>query len=624
MKAGSINLQRVFEQTIRYRIPLFQRPYVWTEEDNWQPIWDDVRILAERYLRRGSAPPHFLGAIVLDQLRGQTGGIEVRQVIDGQQRLTTIQILLAVLRDIARLHGLEKHATRFEKLTANDSAFQDDADDEFKVWPTNRDRADYRRTLKAGSDKALRKIYEASTNARQVGARIPDAYLYFHRAISGWISHSGLENEYEEPLCGTAEERFEALWTIVRGHLMLVAIDLDEDDDAQVIFETLNARGTQLLPADLVKNFLFRLAELEEAPVDAYYERYWQQFDEDFWREEVAQGRMKRPRIDLFLQHYLTLKTNDEVNVGHIFGVYKEYAESLTKPGDDGDTTCLKAEDHLVPLKQYGRVFRRFYEPAVGSRAGVFFERLNIIDTATVYPFLLEAFHSLDGTDESRRLDEILTILESFLVRRMICGLTPKNYNRLFLDLVRDVERAGEVTSERVQAFLMKAEGDSVRWPDDEELLRAFLTRPFYTCVAQAKQRMVLLAIDGAMETGKTETIVVSRNLTIEHLMPQSWHSHWPIPTSKTDESATLQAKKDNRDVVLHTIGNLTLLTDKLNPSVANSSWPVKRPEILKHSKLNMNRYFQDFSTWTEEDITTRGRILCEFARQVWPHPKNV
>lgn len=622
MRAGSINLQRLFEQTIRYRIPLFQRPYVWNEEENWQPIWDDVRSLAERQLRSIAVPPHFLGAIVLDQIRGPVGGPEVRQVIDGQQRLTTVQILLAVLRDLARQLNLDRHASRFEKLTTNDPSFCDSRDEAFKVWPTNRDRDEFRKTMTAGSSDNLRMVFGAGKAAKTVGTRIADAYLYFERVVTEWVRRDGVGGD-EQPLGGTVEERFEALWSIVRSHLQLVAIDLDEQDDAQVIFETLNARGTQLLPADLVKNYLFRLAELEQAPLERLYERYWQSFDEDFWREEVRQGRLKRPRIDLFFQHYLSRQTAEEVAVGHIFSAFRHYVENGTAAGAAGtlsEPARVTAEDHLIQLKKYGEVFLGFYRPVPRSRAELFFQRLDVVDTATVFPFLLEAFHQLNNEEHISELEAILVDLESYLVRRMICGLTTKHYNRFFLELVGFVVKSGEVKSTAVREFLLKGTGDSVRWPDDEEFSAVLMAHAFYRRLSQPRQRMVLLALDRAIETGKSESVVHEGNLTIEHLMPQSWTEFWPLLGDTTDEVA-VQKQKDLRGSLLHTIGNLTLLTDKLNPAVSNSGWSEKCPEILKHSKLNLNRYFQDRTAWNEVEILKRSKGLFAIARTVWPHP---
>ena len=624
MKANSINLQKIFEQTIRYRIPLFQRPYVWTEEENWQPVWEDVRILTERYLQRGDAPPHFLGAIVLDQLRGSTGTVEVRQVIDGQQRLTTLQLLLAALRDLAQTHGEQRYASRFAKLTANDESFCDQPNDEFKVWLTNRDQEDYRKTMGAGSPEEIRQIYNISQKKRRVEVRIPDTYLYFHRVLSEWLARNGETEDGEEPLESSTEDRFEALWSVVRGHLLLVAIDLDDDDDAQIIFETLNARGTQLLPADLVKNYLFHMAELEEAPIEDFYSTYWSQFDTDFWREEVRQGRLKRPRIDLFLQHYLTLKTNDEVNAGHIFGVFKHYADTSVKTDRENSGQEVKetAEHHLKQLTEYGLVFREFDTPAVASQAEVFFERLRAIDTATVFPFLLEAFKSLGQPDQRGQLDQILTTLESFLTRRMICGLTTKNYNRLFLDLIRDAEKEGGITLKAVQSFLLRLEADSNRWPNDREFSVAWMNKDFYNSLSQAKQRMVLVAINQALESPKSEAIrIATGSLTVEHLLPQSWHTHWPLPLDNEDDPIERQQTQEKRERLLHTLGNLTLLSDKLNPAISNSAWTTKRPEILKNSKLNLNRYFQEVEEWNEDQIEQRALTLFQVASRIWPHP---
>lgn len=624
MKANSIGLQKTFEQAIRYRIPLFQRPYVWTEDNNWTPIWDDVRTLAEKKLRTGDSPPHFLGAVVLDQLRGDTGTIETRQVIDGQQRLTTLQLLLAAIRDLAREHDVSRYADRFGVLTSNSESFQDHQDDEFKVWPTNRDRDDYRKAMQAGSPGSLKDAHEVGRNKRRIGSRIADAYLYFHGALAEWLTRNGEAEDGEEPLGGTLEDRFEALWYVLRNRLLLVVIDLEDDDDAQVIFETLNARGTQLLPADLVKNYLFHMAELEGAPIQDLYDKHWRHFDEDFWRQEVRQGRLKRPRIDLFLQHYLTLKTYDEVNVGHIFGVFKQYTSITPKTAESGDGEPVavqeKAEDHLGQLTRYGGVFRRFHEPEEGSRAALFFRRLYAIDTATVFPFLLEAFLTFGQPEQGDAIEHILVDLESFLARRMMCGMTMKNYNRLFLDLVRNAEKTGGVTPEGVRAFLLKLEGDSVRWPNDEELSDTFVVEPFYRALSQVKQRMVLQAIDSEMETSKSEAIAYPSKLTIEHLMPQSWRDeNWPL--TETDDEAKRQNQIELRASLLHTIGNLTLLTGSLNSSVSNGPWADKRPEVLKHSKLNLNRYFQYKETWDEQEIVRRSKVLFELARKVWPHP---
>lgn len=599
MQAGSKNLQKIFEQTVRYRIPLFQRPYVWNEEKNWQPLWEDIRMLSERHLDGRDSRSHFIGAIVLEQLLGSTGSIEVRQVIDGQQRLTTLQLLLAALRDLCASLGITKYQQRFAKYTSNDAAFLEDKDDQHKVWPTNRDRDDFRKTMLSGSPDELCKAYGKSIGSTKVGCLIPDGYLYFYRVISTWAGGPEMPH---------VEKRIEALWMSVCNMLRIVTIDLENDDDAQIIFETLNARGTKLLPADLVKNHLFHQAELRGGAIEDLYEKHWRPFDEDFWRQEIRQGRLFRPRVDLFLQNYLTLKRNDEVNAGHIFEVFKEYEAAEGRP----------AEDYMEELRIYGEIARTFYHPPKGSRAELFFYRLDLIDTATVQPFLLEAFRTFTLPDGEPQIRQILIDLESWLTRRMVCGLTTKNYNRFFLDAVKDLTRAGGVTPEQFRQFLVSQTSDTNRWPDDEEFRRAFEGYELYRTLTRPKLRMILEALDLAMDSEKSERIYIQSALTIEHLLPQSWQEHWPLDVT---EPEMRREAIERREHLLQTIGNLTLLTQKLNSSVSKSAWTLKKPEIVKQSKLNMNRTFHDVPDWSEARIAARSRELFELAVQVWPRP---
>jgi hypothetical protein len=622
MKAGSINLQKIFEQTIRYRVPLFQRPYVWDLEPNWEPLWDAIRVLAERHLRKGKTSPYFLGAIVLDHMPGQTGFVESRQVIDGQQRLTTLQLMLAALRDLAVYYELPLFASRFAKLTTNDAAFVATPDDAFKVWPTNCDRDAFRKTMTAGSEVNLYTAFGVPYD-QWTGSQIPDAYLYFWDVLQEWIEEDNPVEPDEDLSRPELEARLEALWTTIRTQLQLVAIDLEADDDAQVIFETLNNYGTQLLPADLVKNFLFREAENNGANAEELNTRFWKRFEEDFWRKETRQGRIKRPRIDLFLQHYLTLKTLEEVPVSHVFTYYRTYVEDTIQNGTAQGHAEGPAAFHLEQLQTYGRIFRQFLTAKPESRKGLFFDRLAAVDTATVYPLLLEAFHDLNEPDSRAELRRLVADIESFLIRRMICGLTTKGYNRLFLEMVRACRKGGKFSVLAGREFLQRQEGDSGRWPDNKELREAMLTRPLYRTLSQAKLRMVFLAIERQLEDGETEPVEYTdkKNFTIEHVMPRAWQKNWPLPKpqSSADDKATLSAR---REKLIHTVGNLTLLTGKLNPKLSARGWDDKKKEIITKSKMNLNRAsFFKAANWNEESIESRSRALCKLAARIWRYP---
>src|SRR5271169_6829423 len=155
MDAGTLSIKTVFGQDRRHLVPLFQRPYVWKREVQWEPLWDDIRSVAERLHADQPTRPHFLGAVVLDQIRKPTGHLECRLLIDGQQRLTKIQIVLAAFADLCETLGQEKYHKALVKLTRNDDPMSEDPDEKFKVWPTNVDRDHFHRVMNAESPAAL-------------------------------------------------------------------------------------------------------------------------------------------------------------------------------------------------------------------------------------------------------------------------------------------------------------------------------------------------------------------------------------------------------------------------------------------------------------------------------------
>jgi uncharacterized protein with ParB-like and HNH nuclease domain len=598
MKVDKLTLERIFERDERLEAPLFQRPYVWKQEENWMPLWESTCTVAEKRLSGLPTRPHFLGTIVLDQVKTPLGRLHARQIIDGQQRLTTLQLALAAARDLCGKFSEHRYAKAFEKLVVNDVPLSDDPNDTFKVWPTNADREDFRRVMKAGSPSIVRKMNNSHLQDERL---IPNAYLYFADTVDEWLGPAGTDDFLK---------RLDALYIALRDDLHLVVIDLEAQDDAQEIFETLNALGTPLLPADLVKNYLFRSAEAQAEDTKSLYERFWAPFDTEqgYWRKQVRQGRLKRPRLDLFLSHYLTLMLGQEVLIAQLFSDYRSFVEN---------THGRTAANHLELFRDYANVYKGFDDFEDSSREGIFFYRLNELDTTTVYPLLLEVVKRSNATDKDDELHQILGDLESFLVRRTVCELTPKNYNKLFVELVRQLGKNDDFSAGAIRSFLLSQEAETSRWPTDEELEKAWLALQFYKRIKKSKLRMILEALEAALYTGKTEKVVIERRLTIEHLLPREWDRHWPLSLSGGTGDADRQAEK--RKEMLHRIGNLTLLTKHLNPAVSNGPWEKKRQEILKHSGLNLNRTLPE--TWDEKAIDARSEELAKIAIKVWPHP---
>ncbi len=615
MEANSRPLMRIFEPTVCYQIPLFQRPYVWRRESNWQPLWDDFERLLGLALTDQKLRPHFLGAVVLEQVFDASGWVQLRQVIDGQQRFTTLQLLLIALRDLCGSLGSKRYFERFDSLVSNRASMVDSPEEIFKLLPTNFDRRAYALAHRAGSPEALLAQLQEAGEAVDPEQGIAGAYLYFHAQACDWLAQPVEERPYLE-----LEDRFEALWAVVQKGLQFVVIELGEHDEAQVIFETLNARGTQLLPADLIKNLLFRRAQAEGDDIDQLYRTHWAQFDGEFWREEIRQGRESRPRIDIFIRHFLTLAMRRDIRFVHLFDEYKHYVQYT-----DDWRSCLigeatSAREHLALLAGYAEHFREFASPAPGSHLARFLKRLEALDTSTIYPLLLLCSQHLRPQQEEE-FEAILSVLESFLFRRMICGLTSKNYNRPFLDLIRHLEDQSSISARAVEQFLLASEGEGARFPTDAELKRAILDHPLYQWWPQYRVRAVLEALDAALGNQECAADAQPSVLAIEHILPQKWDEHWPVPKAVQKNPQGRQAFTEQRDRLKHTLGNLTLLAGSLNPALSRSPWEVKKAELLRCGTPGLSRELHEVGDWAEREILARGQVLADVACGVWRYP---
>lgn len=623
MDANTRKLERIFDSTITYQVPLFQRPYVWTQEKNWGPLWEDIQALLDKHLRGGKVHPHFLGAVVLEQLANSTGSIESRQVIDGQQRFTTLQLFLMAARDHANAHGNTKYAERFTDLVANRRNRIDHDDEVYKVWPTNSDRAAFKAVHAAGSPVALNKIVSTAPELKDSTNNIIGGYRYFHDQLTDWLNGK-LDDDLDAEVLKTKslDDRFDSLWHVVKDCLQLVVIDLDKDDETQVIFETLNARGEDLLPADLIKNFLFRRADAASGGkgVEKLYADHWQRFETNWWREEVKQGRITRPRVDVFINHYLAMMTRDEVKSSHLFNAFKAFAEQSESATGSLLNTPKTAAEHLAQLARYADVFKNFYEPGKHARLATFLRRLEAIDTTTVYPFLLYAHAELVPAN-TEEFDNILELIESYLMRRMVCAMTTKNYNRYFIDLMRALDKKGAITAANVVEYMTKSTAGSTLFPSNDEFETATFDMPLYNRLAQYKVRAILEALDAYSPDAKSESLPLPLGLTIEHVMPQTWQTYWALADTDKADPVTEQKAVARRDRLVNSLGNLTLITGSLNPSLSNSAWQTKRPELLKFSKLNLTQYFHanDADEWNEAAIEKRTRYLYLQMAKIWP-----
>lgn len=604
MKADTLTLKALFQRDVRYVIPTFQRPYVWNQDEQWEPLWDDVRNTAERYLEALASaqnnhalaeertPTHFLGAVVLQQQPTAAAQLEVRNVIDGQQRLTTTQLLLDAAQEALVDLGAESEGNRLSRLVQNSYAVGDDV---FKLWPTSLDRDAFR----AAMTNALSPVgFENSL--------IVQAHDFFRLQVREWVMAAGSDLE--------RAERIHGLETALFGLLELVVIDLSTADDAFVIFETLNARGTPLLASDLIKNYVLQTASASGLSAEDVYQTEWKQLEDPWWRSEVGQGRITRPRLDVLLNYWLILRSTEEVPPPQLFPSFKSYVEGHHH----------SVVEVATDIRRVAAVYRSFDTVDEFSDLGTFFYRWNVVDAGVTTPVLLWLLAQPQSVlpDDQRML--CLHSIESFLVRRMICRMTTKDYNRLFLELLKRLDKAApaEIASTLV-TFLHTQKAESRSWPTDHELQAALVDLPLYRLLTRGRLRMVLEAIEDTLRSPLAEESHCPRGtLTIEHIMPQAWQQHWPAPDTDND----LHAEFD-RERLMHSLGNLTLVNGRLNPTLSNDSWTVKRSTLGQHTVLHLNkRLLHDFGTvgWTDGAIRERGLMLAAEVVKIWPAGQNV
>ena len=620
MKANAVSLLAIFESKMQLEVPLFQRQYVWNQKDHWEPLWDDICRKFSQFLEgTRDSPVHFLGAVVLDQKQVPITHLAKRQVIDGQQRLTTFQLFLAAFRDFSRENGCDPIAAECESYTANRGLMVNPKVDQFKVWPTQLDRAQFGDVLTAGSRVKLEELHPV---VRKKYARKPEprprmveAYLYFYDQLIEFFLGTPTDPplEADSPVADRLNECFQAL----RNSLQVVAIDLEQGDDAQIIFETLNARGEPLLPADLLRNYIFLRAARRNEPQEELYETHWKRFDDEFWRTPVKQGRLLRPRSDLFLQHFLASQEGKEIPIKHLFVEYKHWVEHTTPYDSVGE--------ELRNLAAQGRGFRRLVEPQNGDPVYGLSTFLESFDIRTAYPLLLALLEmELSASDWS----SISTSLESYLVRRAVCGLTTKNYNRVFLTLTRGLRREG-LTPENLIGLLLELTGDSGEWPSDARFRDHWQNSNAYDTLRNAKITHILKRISDTYIDAKMEDVTLETKLSVEHILPQNWQEHWPLSDGSRgltyeqlealDVADPRALATRRRDEALQTMGNLTIITGTLNSSASNAGWLEKKAKLLLHTILPINQDLHRWELWDETTISGRSEVLLERALKIWP-----
>ena len=610
MQAKDYTVDDVFREGQLLEIPLYQRRYIWDLESQWLPLWTDIQRIALRVLANPQEHqrPYFLGSVVIQQRPNEPGAVQRRTVIDGQQRLTTLQLLLDATHAVLMECGISEEAEQLDNLIRNKIKSARPQFEKFKVWPMNIDQAAFEEVMTAEPPIDHKSLVHSES-------RFVRAHQFFTEQVRSYVTAGG--DQLQEP-------RAEALVIAMRESLKLVVISLEQSEDPQEIFETLNARGVRLTSADLIKNFLFQRLLMEGEDDSAAYSTYWQTFESPFWERLISKGRYVEPRLAIFLGQFLVSRVAEEIKVEKVFDRFKVYVE---------EETNLSTLDVLKQIHGIATMYEKIIEASEKPEGALttverFVYRVNAMDTETVKPVLLHLLDPSLPAIPNDEIDKAVMALESWLVRRAVIRATSKNFNKMFPQLVGELMTSQRSTAGTfVETFLRQQNADATYWPDDSTVRKSLVTLGVYSTLTRSRLRMILEGIEDEIRNPADEDAATPQQwcerarLQVEHVMPTSWRANWPLAEGETED-----ARKER----INRLGNLTLLTPTKNAAVSNGPWFGDNPKKHKRALLSanttflMNRALVDETgtdDWNIKQIDERSDTMTDLFLRVWPTP---
>ena len=616
MEAKTRTLHEVMLGDRQFKVPAYQRPYIWEQEKQWEPLWTDIESTALRLGEKRSdghlkgvdlavadkkVSPHFLGAVVIDHQDVPTGDLETRMVVDGQQRLTTIQLLLrGVLDALDSLDTSSQGRVRIKRAIYNDLEVVS-ANELLKLVPRDAEADAF--------EIAMATDAPSSDESKFAAAR-----GYFAGAARSFLADEDIAGDPYVDGSGI-EARASLLVASLLGLIKLVVIDLADEDDAQIIFESLNARGTPLSAADLVKNLLFMRAEARHLDTNELYKNHWKRFDDDdWWLVQRGIGHAQRARLDWLLGDWLIAELGRTVSISRLYGEFRQWL----------DETNTGAFEALGSLSEYAVAYEALNGRVAGAtiRELEAYQRIEALNITVATPVLLKLMVAMPNEAVRPQRELAVLAVESYVVRRMLSKYQTRAYGTVFVEVLKAMNKKGADPAASVVAAL-RSSPHGYDWPSLVNLEESFETSRYYGSggISQERLRLVLGAIDAHVrkESPKAEDGTVDYDvLQVEHVIPQNWREFWPIDPEGIED---LGQAEQLRERSVNRIGNLTLTSGPLNASISNNPWEAKKKEIKKHSGLILNRLLLENESWDEPAIAERGKWLAEQVEAVWPGP---
>lgn len=567
LQAGETTLNKLLNTSRQFIVPIFQRNYSW-QKSQYEQLWFDI-LRASKFKEKQN---HFIGSIVYIDMGTPAGRPQQLLLIDGQQRLTTISILLCAIKDYVQKFNLETKLINLAKIKNQFLYNSDEIDeDRYKLLLNVQDKETYIKLI----DNTIFTVNKPATN-------IIKCYEFFYERIEDFIKQDG---QIDEIYAGIFK-------------LSLVSISLDKDsDNPQMIFESMNSTGKDLSQTDLLRNYL--LMDLTPEKQTRLYKTYWKPmeelFGEDIYKNDVN-------KFDYFIRDFLTLKS-DTGYICKINNVYENFKRYYL------DNNCEKfavLKDLFTYAKYYARIDLLQEKD---DELKLYWQEFKKLDSHVVYPFLLKLYD-----DYSRQIlikedfKKILQVVISYLWRRAICEIPTNSLSKTFATLYQAVDKEDYVNSV-IKAFVFKS--SYKRFPSDYEVREKLQTKDIYHF---RLRKYLLEALENYYH--KEPIDLNTANYTIEHIMPQN------IEHNLSWQQMLGEDWQEMHSLYLHTLGNLTITG--YNAEMSNKSFveKVNGESGFKHSHLKLNESIAQSDVWNKKAIQRRTNILTDIILKIWKYPE--
>lgn len=580
-----------------WRIPVYQRHYAWSPLEEFGPtqlFWEIVEEQADKRLSKKKVDPHYFGAILVKNKTVDLESTQKYDVVDGQQRLTTINVAIFSIIGIASQLGYREEVQgSLAKYIFNDPS--QDSQKQPKLVPTNFDRTQFG-NLRSGAFDVSQVYKDDSEQAKK--SKVVEACHFFSESFKTFVD----KNPTNEMAAINA-----LIDTIVDG-FELVLIALNKTDEAQKVFESLNNTARPLTTFDLIRNDIFYRADkaLPGSDERLFNSPEWQQFENVFWEETPGRSD-KTTHVEAYISRMLMTKRKQVLllNRNAIFKEYKSFAKDESKKG-------LGVSDEIKTISEYVNIYKYLVGTSTQNplmpdfKFGYFM--FKICKSMDFYPAIFTISNCDTSAAEKQRM---IYLLESYVIRRTICKLPSADYNK---QAPRICEALGnEPNYEKLHAFLNGSHASETReFPSDQRVLSACLNSNFYT-----KNKLKKYIFDSIVDHTTDEKYDEKRDtrgLTIDHIMPQKWRDK--------DEWIKMRNGFEDEDIEIkiHTIGNLTPMSMGLNSAKSNHGWdgPKGAKAHLAKCDLKMTRMLADKDKWDIDDINERNKDLAGMLCKIW------